>query len=124
MPRLYRFECDKCGYSLPPGEGGYMYVTDQSGNRIACLHPSEDSMVFAVLGENATTQLIKERTGRNSHCVCMDCLAEFDLDVQRDVIACPSCESPRASTVIELIGKSCPKCKGGTIQRIDSGKMS
>lgn len=38
-----------------------------------------------VLGRNATPDLIKERTGFNSHCVCLDCLHQFDADLRDEM---------------------------------------
>jgi DNA-directed RNA polymerase subunit RPC12/RpoP len=41
MPTISDYKCDKCGFSLTSGWGGYMYVMDQTGKRIVCPHPVE-----------------------------------------------------------------------------------
>jgi hypothetical protein len=63
-------------------------MRDQEEIRVECPHPGELDTVMLVLGRNATPDLIKERTGFNSHCVCLDCLHQFDADL-RDEIANP-----------------------------------
>ena len=60
-------------------------------------------------------EMIKQRTGFNSFCVCHVCLHQFEIDFKRDQRLCPICSSSRISSVRELIGKSCPKCDEGEI---------
>jgi hypothetical protein len=121
MPIICNFQCDKCGFSLPSGSGGHMYVTDYYGERIVCPHPNEFDKVREILGADAPSELIEQKTGFNSYCLCLDCLAEVTIDLARDARTCPKCKSGRVSSVIELVGASCPKCKVGTIQEIDTG---
>ena len=61
MPPINDFKCDKCGFQLPSGWGGYMYVTDQTGKRIVCPHPCEFATVSQVLGANAPRELTSTR---------------------------------------------------------------
>lgn len=88
MPPINDYACLKCWFTLPRGWGGHMYVEDDEGRRIACGHPGEYHTVEQVLGKNASRKLVKERTGFNSYCVCLDCLYQFEADL-RDEIANP-----------------------------------
>jgi len=117
-----------------------MYVEDDKKKRIDCPHPLEFWMVAKVLGENATRDLIKARTGFNSYCLCLDCLHQFEADLgderanpwrkwygatrQKDERKCPQCKSTNILTVFELIGAPCPKCKDGVIEEIVTGIIS
>jgi len=84
MPRVNEYQCNKCGLYFPEGWGGYMYVIDEKGNRVRCPHPKEHSIVFEVLGKEATEEEIKNRIGFNSFCLCLDCLTQLELDIGRD----------------------------------------
>jgi len=101
-----------------------MYVTDDNGRRIVCPHPGEMRTVSEVLGKDAPREIIEARTGFNSHCVCLDCLSQFELDMSRDERRCPGCNSSNVKTEREMVGKLCPKCKKGTITEIDTGMIS
>ena len=124
MPLINIFRCDKCKFSLPSGWGGYMYVTNQADERIVCPHPSEYYTVIAVLGEEAPQELIEQRTGFNSYCLCLNCLANFEMDLERDARVCQKCQSNLIASVREMVGRICPKCKKGTIQEIETGLVS
>jgi len=134
MPGIFEFRCDHCGFELPTGWGGYMYVVNDQGERIVCPHPCEDLTVREVLGPNASRQLTRQRTGFNSYCVCLDCLHQCELDLgnegclffffvrqPRDLWSCPHCRSRKIRTVDELTGEPCPECQVGTIVAIYTG---
>lgn len=79
------------------------------------------------------SDLVKSRTGFNSVSICKQCLKLFDLDLgdqkkaseswrwhykavcPRDERKCPWCGSVDVSTIMELVGKTCPLCKAGII---------
>ena len=122
MSRFNHHGCDKCDIDLPSGWGGYMYVTDESGKRIGCPVPAADT-IDLVLGVNASEELFKQRTGFNSDCLCLDCLQKCSLDLNRDDVTCPICKSGRVSSLMDLVGKPCPKCQDGTIRAIFSGAV-
>lgn len=63
-----------------------MYVEDDEGNRITCPHPDEIGTVLSVLGRDAPSELIRERTGSNSYCLCLDCLKKFEADVATSIL--------------------------------------
>lgn len=140
MPPVKNYKCDKCGFSLPSGWGGFMYVTDPRGRKILCPHPGEAETVEMVLGPiSLSDRAISERTGFNSNCICLNCLKQFDLDlgedywwftakaiarVRKDKRVCPKCKSQKVYSIREMIGKPCPKCKKGHIEEIFTGMIS
>jgi len=141
MPPVNEYKCNKCGLSFPEGWGGYMYVIDEKGNRVRCGHPGERRVVLEVLGNEATEETIRSRTGFNSHCLCLSCFAKLELDIGRDEGSdswpyyypakigrderkCVHCGSPNVRTVFELVGERCPKCKKGKIKQTFTGAWS
>lgn len=124
MPPINAYRCDKCGFSLPSGWGRYMYVTDETGKRVICPHPNEFDTMRRVLGAEAPWELIEQRRGFNSFCLCLDCLSVLEIDLKRDARACSKCKSNHVASLRELIGKLCPKCKNGTFQEIVTGMWS
>ena len=129
MPKIYEYKCDICGLDLPNGWGGCMYVEDDDGKRITCSHPCEEEIIEGVLGKNPSEELREKRIGFNSDCICLDCLHAFEADLNdgglkdRDKRECPKCKSEKVNTVHELIDKTCPKCKKGTIIKFWRGAM-
>lgn len=122
MPEVYHYLCSNCKIKLPRCYGYYLYVEDDSGKRIECYHPGEEITINSVLGKNASEKLREERVGFNSYCICLDCLKQFeaDLDIKKngtskDPRECPKCKSSNISTLKELAGQQCPKCKKGKI---------
>ena len=49
---------------------------------------------------------------------------EITKEWKKDERECPKCGSNNVKTAFELIGKPCPKCKEGTIEEIETGKIS
>jgi len=107
----------------------------------------EQRSVAEVLGKNLSLELVRERTGFNSFCVCLDCLHQFRADLgyfemywspyepyfwqhlprlkqEKDRRECPECESWNVKTELELVGETCPKCKEGVIEEIWTGWTS
>jgi predicted RNA-binding Zn-ribbon protein involved in translation (DUF1610 family) len=140
MPKIDKFECDKCGFRLPMGEGGYQYVTNDAGEKVVCQHPCEDLIVAQVLGFYVPEEgvaatkppisleefkrLRRERIGWNLHCVCLDCLGQFDLDLMKEERVCPKCQSKEVKAEEEMVSQTCPKCKTGIIKREWTGTMT
>jgi len=135
MPNINEYKCNKCEFSMPHGWGVYFYVVNDKGGRIVCGHPGEAEMVFEVLGKPVSSNVIRERTGFNSACVCLDCLHQFAADFGEsswtpfecvrtiprfkrgiDKRECPECSSANVKTVLEMVGKVCPKCTEGIIE--------
>ena len=118
MPAIYTFGCSKCDFSLPFGWGGIMYVIDDDGKRIICKHPGEHGTVYSVIGDDATDEEYRARTGFLSDCFCPECLNQFKLDLKRDARACVKCNSTKLKSVKESVGTPCPICADGIIIRI------
>ncbi len=98
-----------------------MYVKNSHGEKIVCPHPAEMGVVYEVLGKDASDELIRETTGHNSYCLCLSCLSQFELDVDKQMRNCPSCHSNWVRTVLELVDDICPQCNIGTIMEEDTG---
>ena len=163
MPPINIYKCSNCDFDFPPGWGGSMYVETDEGERIYCRHPGEDQDVKRVLGvsyseitgsvwggpkkarwwwpkkKKALFNLIFERTGFNSNCICLDCLNYMVLDLgdersiwrqtygfnrKKDKRQCNKCFSNNVKTNFELIGEVCPKCKRGIISEIVTGAIA
>jgi predicted RNA-binding Zn-ribbon protein involved in translation (DUF1610 family) len=148
MPRINEYRCSKCDLSLPKGWGYYFYVENDKGERIVCYHPRERYDVKQVLGERASLlEVVRERTGFNSHCICLDCLHQFQADLggsemywspyelyleshlprpkqAKDKRQCPKCKSTNVKTELELVGQTCPKCKEGVIEEVWTERIS
>ncbi len=121
MPKVNDYKCNLCGFSLPVGWGGYLYAENDQGERIICRHPSEQYTMREVLGENDYDPIHKDykcrlRTGFNSHCICLNCLNQFDLDLKKDERQCPKCNSNDVHSELEMVGRECPKCHNGVIE--------
>ena len=121
MPVIYNYRCTRCELSLPQGWGSYMYVKNSLGEKVVCVHPVEMDIIYDVLGKDASDELIQEMTGQNSYCLCLSCLSQFEMDVDKEPRSCPGCHSSQVKAVLELVGGMCPKCKGGTIVKEDTG---
>ena len=51
MPQINDYRCNKCGFKMPSGYGGYGYVEDDKGKRIPLSHPGHYE-IEEVLGKN------------------------------------------------------------------------
>lgn len=146
MPPIFKYKCSKCRFRLPDGCGTGLYVVNDRGERIICPHPAEDRFVKEALGERASSlEVVRERTGFISECVCLDCLHQFDADLgevgyspyegppekhkrrlkrEKDRRECPKCKSANVKTELEMVGQTCPKCKEGVIEEWWTGDIS
>lgn len=145
MPPINNYKCDSCDFTMHSGWGYYLFVVDDDGNRVVCAHPSEYKYIEKVLGKNPPLELVRERTGFNSYCVCIDCLNQFTANLGKsgwspyeweikyvkprdndnvDERKCPQCGSANVKTVLELIGQPCPKCNKGTFILEWTGSVS
>ena len=121
MPVIYNYHCTNCNLSFPWGWGSYMYVKNSCGEKIVCPHPAEMCVVYEVLGEDASDELVREMTVHNSYCICLSCLSQFEMDVDKETRNCPICDSSQIRTVLELENDVCPKCNIGAIIQKDTG---
>jgi hypothetical protein len=124
-----------------------MYVVNDEGERVICPHPCESITVERVLGKGLSRRVLDSRTGFESHCVCVDCLHQFEADLghlpellegagrlkrwhllswggvreDHDERVCPRCGSATVRTARELVDQPCPSCKQGTFVEQSTG---
>ncbi|MBD3350371.1 MAG: hypothetical protein GF364_02690 [Candidatus Lokiarchaeota archaeon] len=139
MPKLLKFECNKCKYSLRTWHGGVIYATDDDGKRHTCPHPGEAFEIAKVLNISESEimgfpylripnpdlyPLLNERVGVLTDCLCLECLGVFKIDWKVDTHICPKCASEDVIPVDHLGSVKCPKCKEGIMCYIDTGIIS
>lgn len=128
---MNRYQCSNCDFTLPSGSGGYLYVEDPSGARINYENNSNKSLrtiiseIWGFSDYNNWKELVRIHTGFNSYCVCLDCFNIFEADISpnadgysKDKKICPLCASDNVKTELELVGKQCPSCKEGSIEKV------
>ena len=113
--------CDQCGLKPLEVDAKRMYVTDSFGGRHLCLHPLEYSMVEKYLGENASDQLLQERTGHCEDYFCTTCFKISLMDEHRDKMICPKCKRGEMNRGIGFANQKCPKCMLGFIKPVQKG---
>ena len=117
--------------------------------RLPCPHPFESDYAKKILGD-VDRDAFKSRTGFNSYAICLDCQHQFEGDFRdekvnewrfyygcpsfekafrgkpemKDERKCPRCGSSNVKTVFELINQTCPKCKKGIIEEIETGMIA
>ena len=104
--------------------GKLLYALTETGERIACPHPAELAYARDVIGEHATEEELKHRTGIHVHCYCHECDTQVDLDLERDGPTCPQCGADAVSSIFELVESDCPQCQDGTIVSEDAGAIA
>ena len=147
MPRICEYECSVCDLALPEGWGYQFYVVNDRGEKIICYHARERDGIEEVLGRVLSPDLVFERTGFNSDCICLECLHQFRADLggtdeywrpyqtyrkcfepiptqAKDKRECPKCKSSRVKTELELVAATCPKCNEGVIEETWTGRAS
>ena len=125
------YRCATCGFSLTLAGEGYFYVTDDRGERIRYGADDGANTIASVLAldeevlgactwhpraREVPVDLLEERIGYISPCVCLDCLSFFGLDLKRDQRKCPACGSVSVRTEIEAAKGACPRCGSGEIK--------
>jgi ribosomal protein S27AE len=117
--------------------------------RLPCPHPLEYYYAIRILGD-VDRDVFKSRTGFNSYAICLDCQHQFEGDFRdekvnewrfyygcpsfekafrgkpemKDERKCPRCGSSNVKTVFELINQTCPKCRKGIIEEIETGMIA
>jgi len=113
---LYRNGCNECDFKFPLMLG-YLYAIDDQEERHPCMHPGEDMAILRYTGLSYKEAEAAGRVGSMKHCVCTECIMQFDLDPDRDPVVCPKCSSNAVELAVNLIGKKCPSCRKGKIER-------
>lgn len=142
MPPINNYVCNVCKINFHTGWGGYEYVESPDGERIPCPHPGENSTIAEVLNidyedvsqvrykeprwwwsrrRRKIKQLIQDKTGFHSFCVCLNCKKSSYHNVRKDKLQCPGCQSSEVVTILDLVGQKCPLCAEGFIEEIVTG---
>jgi hypothetical protein len=165
MPPINIYACKTCRIKFHVGWGGYRYVETNDGQRKECAHPIEDAEIAKTLGltydevceirwkkpawwwsnkrrkrYEEIAQLIEERTGYNSLCICLNCKKPAYLDLgdaetakaswryhygavkHKDKRQCPDCGDLEIMSLFEMLGKPCPLCGRGRVEEIVTGR--
>ena len=128
---LNGFRCTICGFTLDESNGGYLYVKNDNGVKVPLKDRHEQEAIARILlneefslcpdDENLsqeTIDILEERVGYMSACLCMNCLDQFGLDLRKDEIECPRCQSDRVETFLAMLYKPCPRCQSGQLDHI------
>ena len=117
-------KCRNCELKFKGRTCGYMYVRADDGKRICCPHPGEYSTVERVTGMDGDEARAIGRVGHISHCMCFQCLHQFELDLDRDMKQCPECKSLDVKSAYGALGCECPQCHTGVLYEHDTGVRS
>ncbi|MEN6616764.1 MAG: hypothetical protein ABFD12_09425 [Syntrophorhabdus sp.] len=129
---LNGYRCEVCGFTLDDSHGGYLYLGNDRGDRVPLKEHGEREIIAQMLrmeeqsadecevvtaSHEAMVDLIEERVGYMSSCLCMNCLHQFGLDLRKDPLECPRCKSDHVRTLLEMADKRCPKCQSGYLKK-------
>ena len=130
---VFGYRCHICGFVLDESNGGFLYLTNNNGVRVPLKDKDAREMIahLLVLEEGAPeggdpdnchefVDIMEERVGYLSACICMNCLDQFGLDLRKDTIECPRCKSDRVRTFLEISNKRCPKCQSGYMDKLNT----
>lgn len=99
-------ECDLNYFTIPK-----LYFTTESGEIHTLMYPSGSALF-----KTASKAMSEKGNGSFSGLFCNDCHEVSDIaDV--DEKRCSQCKSSNLLSIRSLEGKSCPKCKVGSIVR-------
>ncbi len=128
---VYGFRCATCGFTLDESNGGYLYLKNDNGVRVPLKDKKElETIARILLNEEFSPRsddsilsqemidIMEDRVGYMSACVCINCLNQFGLDLRKDAIECPHCQSGQVKTFLATLSKPCPKCESGCMDKI------
>jgi predicted Zn-ribbon and HTH transcriptional regulator len=72
---------------------------DDAGEKQYAYHPDHEDLAKCI--------------GNDSPHLCLGCGAEFMVDSEAPIKACPKCHSAEIADTFDLGGKRCPYCKDG-----------
>ena len=116
MAPIFRYFCTNCGYELPGGMLQMSYALTNDGEKTYLSEAMDDYEVSKITGMNYWDAFHEGLIGSDVHCLCFDCLATFDMDLDKEIKKCPKCESLNVKSSRGSVGSKCPKCKRGTIK--------
>lgn len=128
---VHGFRCPACGFTLDESNGGFLYVTNDNGERVSLKGAKEKEAIARILLNEefsfcpddanlsqTTIDILEERVGYMSACLCMNCFHQFGLDLRKDEVECPGCRSDQVRTFLTMLYKPCPKCRSGLMETI------
>ena len=74
------------------------------------------NLLQKLLGFKDIPKLTNERTGILTNVICFDCCNRFNIDMDRDNLVCPSCQSQNVKSASKIDNEECPKCHSGVLQ--------
>lgn len=111
--RILAYHCDSCEFAMLTRVGEYRYVITDDDDRETLQHPGEELQILNVLGEDASDELLEQRTGYRAYYVCRGCGHAFEAERDHEP-DCSECDSSDVTTQNELVGDPCPHCEEGT----------
>ena len=120
MPLIDQLKCSACSYATKHTAGSYLY-TVVDGTEVILSHPCEMSTLKSVTGlewrQAQEAGLIRLKT----YCICFDCAAQFDLDIDREEKKCTTCGSHNVRSFNGSINEPCPSCRSGVLRLVAIG---
>lgn len=116
MAPIYAYHCTHCDFELPSGLIGNHYVVNPDGERVTVGEMLHDDQIERISGMEYWSAFNHGLLGFHFHCVCFECLATFDMDLEKDIKKCPQCESLHVKSFQGSLGATCPKCEVGKIE--------
>ena len=108
------FSC-LCGFAIADWDDGNPYVLDpekahlpRSKQKKYVYHPDHEAMCAI---------------GNDIPYICLSCRHPFKVDTMKPRTTCTKCKSEDIIPIMELGGKTCPKCKKH-ILRVEGGAIS
>jgi len=91
--------CTSCGHTIEAWSDGNPYYIDSRGKKQYAYHPDHEKLARCI--------------GNDDPHLCLACGAEFMVDSEAPVEACPKCGSSEIRDTYSLAGCRCPFCKKG-----------
>lgn len=128
MPTIHEINCDHCGFQI--SEWNTIYAIDANGEQVECgfgyFNDPEK-----VTGLPLLDAFQQGRIGHHLQCVCLKCFCQFTIDFPHEPCRwqiawiaanttpeiCPCCGSSVVTLGRDMIGKECPVCREGAIDR-------
>ena len=132
MSAHFSFTCPSCSFSVGAWEDAHPFITDDKGKRHYFNHPRDQEIILAVASQcgfaagksNAEImKLASSRMGCEGDGICLECGKIFQA-LAVDPPSCPSCKSGNTAWIMDLPGKTCPKCKSAQFAVGEMGAIS
>jgi len=105
MAECIRYACSRCRRAVEAWSDGNPYYRDAKSRKRYAYHPDHEALARC--------------TGNDVPHLCLACGAERTVDSaprRRRVVRCRRCASEDLVPTMELAGRTCPWCRGGTFE--------